>query len=245
MAQKSISAVSVESFEYGVKALRNLAKAQANIIEEVQVNGTKVNPDANKKVNITVPTKVSDITNDSNFQNGQQVSDTCDSKIAAAISSTYKPGGTKAASEILPALLIKANEGKVYNLTTDLTITDQTKGYWVENEAKTIPAGANIGVIETTPESYTASEDTAVDGNKTYYSDQNGTEVDKTAADYSEKNPSTEGWYEKNAAVYKFDALQGLQDLSGYLTPSDITVVDVQTSDIDSWIAGSDTPGAE
>ena len=203
MAQKSISAVSVESFEYGVKALRNLAKAQANIIEEVQVNGTKVNPDANKKVNITVPTKVSDITNDSNFQSDTQVAATCDSKIAAAISSTYKPGGTKSAAEILPALLVKANEGKVYNLTTDLTITDETKQYWVENEAKTIPAGANIGVIEFSP-----------------------------ADDSDPENPV--------AAVYKFDVLQGLQDLSGYLTPADITVVDVQTSDIDSWIEGND-----
>lgn len=240
MAQKSISAVSVQSFEYGVKALRNLAKAQANIIEEVQVNGTKVNPDANKKVNITVPTKVSDITNDSNFQTGTQVESTCDSKISAAISSTYKPGGTKAANEIVAGLLIKANEGKVYNLTSDLTITDETKGMWVEGTAKVLPAGANIGVIETSPESYSASEDTEVNNEKTYYSDQNGTAVDKTADGYSSKNPSTEGWYEKTDAVYKFDAMQGLQDLSGYLTPNDITVTDVSTSDIDSWIAGND-----
>ena len=167
------------------------------------MNGTKVNPDANKKVNITVPTKVSDITNDSNFQSDTQVAATCDSKIAAAISSTYKPGGTKAAAEILPALLVKANEGKVYNLTSDLVITDETKQYFVENEAKTIPTGANIGVIETTP-----------------------------ADDSDPENPV--------AAVYKFDVLQGLQDLSGYLTPADITVVDVQTSDIDSWIEGND-----
>lgn len=200
MAQKSISAVSVESFEYGVKALRNLAKAQANIIEEVQVNGTKVNPDANKKVNITVPTDLNQLDNsNTDFQSGAQV----DAKVSAAISSTYKPGGTKAAAEILPALLVKANEGKVYNLTSDLVITDETKQYFVENEAKTIPTGANIGVIETTP-----------------------------ADDSDPENPV--------AAVYKFDVLQGLQDLSGYLTPADITVVDVQTSDIDSWIEGND-----
>lgn len=200
MAQKTISAVSVTSFEYGIKALRRLAKAQANIIEEVQVNGTKVNPDAQKKVNISVPTNLNQLNNeDTDFQSGAQV----DAKVAAAISSTYKPAGTKSAEEILPALLVKANEGKVYNLTTALTITDETKQYWVENEAKTIPAGANIGVIEFSP-----------------------------ADDSDPENPV--------AAVYKFDALQGLQDLSGYLTPNDITVTDVSTSDIDSWINGND-----
>lgn len=190
MAQKAISAVSVTSFEYGVKSLRRLAKAQANIIEEVQVNGTKVNP-SDKKVNISVPTKVSEITNDSKYQTESQV----DTKISAAISSTYKPGGTKAAADITASLLVAANEGKVYNLTDDLTITDDTKGNFVENKAQTIPAGANICVIDT----------------------------------------GTGG-----TPAYKFDILQGLQDLSGYLTPEDITVTDVETTTIDGWINGDD-----
>ena len=46
--------------------------AQANVIESVKVNGTKVEP-SSKAVDISVPTKVSQLTNDSGFQNATQV----------------------------------------------------------------------------------------------------------------------------------------------------------------------------
>lgn len=46
--------------------------AQANVIESVKVNGTKVEPSL-KAVDISVPTKVSQLTNDSGFQNATQV----------------------------------------------------------------------------------------------------------------------------------------------------------------------------
>lgn len=40
--------------------------AEANVIETVKVNGTALTPDANKAVDVTVPTKTSDLTNDDN-----------------------------------------------------------------------------------------------------------------------------------------------------------------------------------
>lgn len=43
------------------------ANANVNIIESVKVNGIALAPDVNKAVDITVPTKTSDITNDSGF----------------------------------------------------------------------------------------------------------------------------------------------------------------------------------
>lgn len=46
--------------------------AQVNVIESVKVNGTKVEP-SSKAVNISVPTKVSQLTNDSGFQTSTQV----------------------------------------------------------------------------------------------------------------------------------------------------------------------------
>lgn len=49
--------------------------AQANVIESVKVNGTKVEP-SSKAVDISVPTKVSQLTNDSGFQNAAQVNST-------------------------------------------------------------------------------------------------------------------------------------------------------------------------
>lgn len=53
--------------------------AQANVIESVKVNGTKVEP-SSKAVDITVPTKVSQLTNDSDFQNATQVNATITGK---------------------------------------------------------------------------------------------------------------------------------------------------------------------
>lgn len=55
------------------------AGAQANVIESVKVNGTKVEP-SSKAVDVTVPTKVSQLTNDSGFQNATQVNATITGK---------------------------------------------------------------------------------------------------------------------------------------------------------------------
>lgn len=46
--------------------------AQVNVIESVKVNGTKLTP-SSKSVDVTVPTKVSQLTNDSGFQTSTQV----------------------------------------------------------------------------------------------------------------------------------------------------------------------------
>lgn len=46
--------------------------AQVNVIESVKVNGTALTP-SNKSVDVTVPTKVSQLTNDSGFQTSTQV----------------------------------------------------------------------------------------------------------------------------------------------------------------------------
>lgn len=43
------------------------SNAERNVIVGVQKNGADVTPDSNRKVNITVPTKTSDLTNDSDF----------------------------------------------------------------------------------------------------------------------------------------------------------------------------------
>ena len=46
--------------------------AQVNVIESVKVNGTKLTP-SSKAVDVTVPTKTSQLTNDSGFQTSTQV----------------------------------------------------------------------------------------------------------------------------------------------------------------------------
>lgn len=55
-----------------VNALENVG-AQANKIESIKVNGTAQTIDPDKSVNITVPTKTSQLNNDSTFQTSAQV----------------------------------------------------------------------------------------------------------------------------------------------------------------------------
>lgn len=60
------------------------AGAEVNIIEQIKLNGTALSPDGNRAVNIeiTQPTKTSDLTNDSDFQTGTQVTTAINEAIA-------------------------------------------------------------------------------------------------------------------------------------------------------------------
>lgn len=120
--------------------------AQANVIESISVNGT-AQTITSKNVDITMPTNVSDLTNDSDFQSGTQVQNA----IAAKISSAYKAGGTKAFAD-LASLLVAANEGYVYNVSDAFTTTAD----FVEGAGKTHPAGTNVVVVNTAAAGETA-----------------------------------------------------------------------------------------
>ena len=108
------------------------------------INGAKAYSDANK----------SDVIGTSSDQasadtiNGAKAY--ADAAIADAIVSAYKPGGSKSASQILDTtndLLVAGNEGRMYNLTDDLTITAAAKSRFTENAEGTYPAGSNVAVI--------------------------------------------------------------------------------------------------
>ena len=107
------------------------------------------------------------------YQNATQVQ----ALIDASLTTVYKPGGTKTATQLVDTttpLLVAGNEGKVYDISTELTITAQIKDMFVEGLEGTYPVGTNFVVINT-----------AASG---------------------------------STAVYKFDALPGFVDLSGYAT---------------------------
>jgi len=72
--------------------------ANGGKIDKIQVNGTDQTI-TNKTVNLAVPTKVSDLTNDSGYQTASQVS----TAISAAVSSAYKYKGSVATVNDLPA----------------------------------------------------------------------------------------------------------------------------------------------
>lgn len=139
-----------------------------------------------------------------------------DAKINAKIGSVYKAGGSKAADEIVAGLLVEANKGIVYNLSTALTLTSSNKGLFVENAENSYPAGTNLVVVETVAPVYAAASGTAASG-ITYY-ERHGSEG---AYEYStksvEEGASVAGLYTKTSdGTYKFDALSGFVDLTAY-----------------------------
>lgn len=82
------------------------------------------------------------------YQNAEQV----ESAINAKIASSYKAAGTLAPAAILPALLVAANEGKVYNISGAF----ETDANFVEGAGSSYPAGTNIVVINTAASGETA-----------------------------------------------------------------------------------------
>lgn len=88
-------------------------------------------------VQAAMPTKVSDLTNDSNFQTETQV----DAKISAAIVGALQPAGSVAFAN-LPALTA-ANLNKLVNVTDAFTTTAD----FVEGAGKAIPAGTEVAII--------------------------------------------------------------------------------------------------
>lgn len=110
-------------------ATTNYVDANGGKIDVIQVNGT-AQTITNKTVNITVPIKVSDITNDSGFQTATDVSTTLansgdpyqtESDVASAINtavaSAYKYKGSVATYADLPAS--GATVGDVYDVQAD------------------------------------------------------------------------------------------------------------------------------
>lgn len=64
--------------------------------------------------------------------------------IDSALSSAYKHGGTKTVEELTSALLIEANQGYVYNITSDGVTTAD----FIEGAGKPIRAGDNVGIAK-------------------------------------------------------------------------------------------------
>lgn len=141
-------------------------------------------------------------------------------EIDSKVSQVYRPAGNLAASGLVASLLVKANLGKVWHLTSDATTTSD----WLEGAGDTVAAGTDVGIVEVETTTYAASTDTEVDDGKTYYT-KSGDEyivVDKTGEGYSEKNPSTEGWYEASTSKsYKFNSFAG----ASYLQATDFETI--------------------
>lgn len=113
--------------------------AQVNAIEAININGNALTP-VGKVISFTVPTKVSDISNDKQFQTKGEV----DAAIGTALSAAVKYERSVETSELTGDLLIADNKNKMFNVKGQFT----TDANFLEGDGKTYPAGTNIVVVE-------------------------------------------------------------------------------------------------
>ena len=156
-------------------------------------------------------------------------------EIGNKISSVYKAKGSLPFASLTSALLMKANEGNVYNITDAFTSTAD----FVEGAGKKYTAGTNVVIVETTTAVFSESSDSTVDAEKTYYVNQNGGYSVVTPA--GNEDPATEGWYELTTpAVYKFDVhagdLSNVQTLAVPAKPNSIPVLNEHGQVVDSGV---------
>lgn len=69
-------------------------------------------------------------------------------EINSKLSSAYKAQGSKTSSELTSSLLVSSNEGYVYNISNEITITDANKSLFVEGINSSYPAGTNVVVVK-------------------------------------------------------------------------------------------------
>lgn len=139
-----IESVEVNGVTATISGKKASVTVEAGDIKTISVNGTKQTIDAQKNVDITVPTNNNQLTNGAGYQNASQVSNAIDSKLGA----TYKAKGSIAFAN-LPALS-STNQGNVYNVTDAFTTTAN----FVEGAGNKYPAGTNVVIINTTGTTY-------------------------------------------------------------------------------------------
>ena len=146
--------------------------AQVNVLEGVKVNGTTLTA-TNKSVDVTIATGATGVgtiavngtdvmvhglgdaaaeglstgiaDGDTGLVSGDQVFD----YVQATVSSAYKGAGSIAPAGVVSSVLVAGNEGKVYNLSGDLTLDATTAALFVDGAVgDVITAGTNIAVID-------------------------------------------------------------------------------------------------
>lgn len=127
------------------------ADAEANVIETVKVNGTALMPDGNKAVDVTVPAKVSDLTNDSGF-----LTQETDPTVPAWAKAASKPSYTAQEVGALPGNTV------IPSKTSDLA---NDSGYQtaaqVQAAAETAVSGvlSEVSLFDLTPAVFTVHQE--------------------------------------------------------------------------------------
>lgn len=102
--------------------------AQVNVIESVKVNGTKLTP-SSKAVDVTVPTKVSQLTNDNGFQTQSQVQSLINSAVGNITSIRYEKVTSLPATGSNGVIYLVAHSHGTQNIYDEYIWLSETKTY--------------------------------------------------------------------------------------------------------------------
>lgn len=217
---------------------------EPNVIEIVKVNGTALTPDANKAVNVSVPTKTSDLTNDSNFAVDSSYVHT-DNNFTTTLKN--KLNGISAGAEVNAINTIKVNgtaqtiTSKAVNISVPTNNNQLTNGagYQTASDVNTainnkigstykpkgsvafanLPAlsSSNEGFVYNITDSFTTTADFVEGAGKKYPAGTNVVIINTSGT------------------TYKYDVLAGVTDLSGYVKEEDL--VAITNAEIDTIFA--------
>ena len=132
--------------------------AQVNVIETVKVNNTALTP-SKKTVNITVPTKTSDITNDSGFITSTDVPEG-----AAASTTTPKMNGTAAVGT---EMAFARGDHVHPSDTSRVPTTRKVAGHALSTDVTLIKSDVGLGNVDNTADvdkPISTAQQTALDG---------------------------------------------------------------------------------
>ncbi len=206
--------------------------AQANKIESIKVNGTAQSIAADKSVDIAVPTKTSQLTNDSSYQTGAQVV----AAVNAAIAKSGHASFEKAAS--VPAV-DTAKENVLY-----LVLNATTKHYDIYAKIKGDNGSYTMELLDDTTVDLSGKVDKEA-GKGLSSNDYTTTEKNKLAGIAEGANKYTHPSYTAKASgLYKVtvDATGHVSAVAA-VTKGDITALGIPGSDTQYSNATATAPG--
>lgn len=201
------------------------AGAEVNEIDSIKVNGTSQTI-TNKTVDISVPTKVSDLTNDSGFIIDYTETDPVFSASAAAgiTSSDISSWNAKAEVNDIPTNNNQLTNGAGYQTASDVDDAINAKissAYKIKGSIAfaSLPTAAKSteGFVYNITDSFTTTSDFVEGAGNTYPAGTNVVIVNT------------------GSNTYKYDVLAGFIDLSGYVLNSDL--IAITNSEIDTIVA--------
>ena len=206
--------------------------AQANKIESIKVNGTAQSIAADKSVNISVPTKTSQLTNDSSFQTSAQVVEA----INTAISKSGHASFEKAAS--VPAV-DAAKENVLY-----LVLNTTTKHYDIYAKIKADNGSYTMELLDDTTVDLSGKVD-KVAGKGLSTNDYTTAEKNKLAGIAEGANKYVHPSYTAKASgLYKVTVdATGHVSAVAVVTKGDITALGIPGSDTKYGNATATAPG--